>query len=64
MQVLAGGPLAVVRINRAERLNAFTSDTIDQLIAAFRRIRPATGIGAIVLTGAGSMAFSAGGDQK
>lgn len=63
VEVLRAGPVCVVRINRPQRLNAFTSRTVDQLIAAFRRARADKDVGALVLTGAGPKAFCAGGDQ-
>lgn len=58
------GAVAVITMNRPERLNAFTSATIDDLIAAFQMVRSAKSVGAVVLTGAGPKAFCAGGDQK
>ncbi len=64
VEILRGGPVAVVRINRPERLNAFTSKTVDQLVTAFRQARASAEVGAVVLTGAGTRAFCAGGDQK
>jgi naphthoate synthase len=64
VRVLRSGLVSVVEINRPERLNAFTSDTIDHLVEAFRGLRAQRQTGAIVLTGAGSQSFCAGGDQK
>jgi dihydroxynaphthoic acid synthetase len=56
--------VAWITINRPERYNAFRARTVDDLIAAFKRAWADTGVGAIVLTGAGEKAFCAGGDQK
>lgn len=56
--------VAILEINRPDRLNAFTAHTIDELIAALRNAASARRIGAIVLTGAGERAFCVGGDQK
>jgi dihydroxynaphthoic acid synthetase len=56
--------VAVITINRPERMNAFRGVTIDDLIAAFRAAWVDTSVGAVVLTGAGDRAFCAGGDQK
>lgn len=58
------GLVAVIEINRPDRLNAFTAHTIDELILAFRDAGAARRIAAIVLTGAGERAFCVGGDQK
>jgi naphthoate synthase len=61
--------IAKVTINRPHRRNAFTPDTVDELIDAFRDAANDTGIGAVLLTGAGphtdgKYAFCSGGDQK
>jgi dihydroxynaphthoic acid synthetase len=64
IRVLRSGPVCVAQINRPERLNAFTSTTIDQLIEALRHARAEQRTGAIVLCAAGERAFSVGGDQK
>ncbi|MDT0345761.1 enoyl-CoA hydratase-related protein [Streptomyces litchfieldiae] len=64
VRVLRTDQVAVIEINRPHRLNAFTRDTVDQLITAFREVRQRPETGAIVLTGAGRKAFCAGGDQK
>ncbi|MDR2513531.1 MAG: 1,4-dihydroxy-2-naphthoyl-CoA synthase [Puniceicoccales bacterium] len=63
----AGG-IAKVTINRPHRRNAFTPDTVDELIAAFRDAWADTRTGVILLTGAnpqtdGKYAFCSGGDQ-
>lgn len=61
--------LARVTINRPHRRNAFTPDTVAQLIDAFSDAREDTRIGVVLLTGAnpqtdGKYAFCSGGDQK
>jgi naphthoate synthase len=53
-----------ITINRPERYNAFRMQTIDELIAGFRRAWGDKDVAAVVLTGAGEKAFCAGGDQK
>jgi naphthoate synthase len=63
----AGG-IAKISINRPHRRNAFTPDTVDELIAAFRDAREDTRVGVVLLTGAnpqtdGKHAFCSGGDQ-
>ncbi len=56
--------VAVVTIDRPERLNAFRAKTVDELIRAFRLAWADDTIGAVVLTGAGDRAFCSGGDMK
>ncbi len=54
--------LAVITVNRPQKLNALNSKTVDELTDAFTRVRDDPGIGAAVLTGAGEKAFIAGAD--
>lgn len=61
--------IARVTINRPHRRNAFTPDTVDELIAAFTDARNDPTIGVVLLTGVGphtdgKYAFCSGGDQK
>ncbi|WP_193044697.1 enoyl-CoA hydratase-related protein [Mycolicibacterium baixiangningiae] len=56
--------IATITINRPEVLNAFRVKTVNELISAFRLADSDPRVGAIILTGAGDRAFSAGGDQK
>ncbi|MDR1497426.1 MAG: 1,4-dihydroxy-2-naphthoyl-CoA synthase [Puniceicoccales bacterium] len=63
------GGIAKISINRPHRRNAFTPDTIDELLIAFQDARNDTRIGVILLTGKnpqtdGKHAFCAGGDQQ
>ena len=58
------GPVAIVTINRPNRLNAFRAKTIEELIHAFKRAWAADQVRAIVLTGQGDRAFCVGGDVK
>lgn len=58
------GTTAVVTIARPERYNAFRGQTVEELIAAFRRAWADGGVRAIVLTGEGDKAFCSGGDVK
>ncbi|GGY99276.1 enoyl-CoA hydratase-related protein [Streptomyces nitrosporeus] len=64
VRVLRSDEVTVIQINRPERLNAFTSDTVDHLNTAVNTARSDRATGAVVLTGAGERAFCAGGDQK
>jgi len=61
--------IAKVTINRPHRRNAFTPDTVDEMLDAFHDAASDTEIGVILLTGAGphtdgKYAFCSGGDQK
>src|SRR5581483_394519 len=58
------GPVAVVTINRPERMNAMTAHTVDELIAAFNHAWADPAVAAVILTGAGDRAFCTGGDTK
>ncbi|WP_316234254.1 crotonase/enoyl-CoA hydratase family protein [Bradyrhizobium sp. SZCCHNR1098] len=54
--------IATITLNRPERLNALSYALIDRLMAAFDRIETDAGVRAVILTGAGQRAFSAGAD--
>ena len=61
--------VAKVTINRPHRRNAFTPDTIQEMIDAFSNTRDDSNIGVVLLTGFnpqsdGKFAFCSGGDQK
>lgn len=61
--------IAKVTINRPHRRNAFTPDTVDEMLDAFHDAANDTSIGVVLLTGAGphtdgKYAFCSGGDQK
>ena len=56
--------IAKLTINRPEVRNAFRPTTLDELARAFNDAREDPGIGVIVLTGAGDLAFCSGGDQR
>ncbi|PYE12905.1 enoyl-CoA hydratase [Williamsia limnetica] len=55
------GPIAIVRLNRPDRLNAFTSEIHDRIIEAFDECDADDSVRAVVITGAGR-AFCAGAD--
>jgi 2-(1,2-epoxy-1,2-dihydrophenyl)acetyl-CoA isomerase len=55
--------VAVLTLNRPDRLNAFSQELLGLLQATLTRLADDSSIGAIVLTGAGR-AFCAGGDVK
>jgi enoyl-CoA hydratase len=54
--------IALITLNRPQRLNALNYDLIDRLMAALDRIEVEAGVRAVILTGAGERAFSAGAD--
>ena len=56
------GALAVITIDRPDKLNALTLAMYDQLGAAFAEVRDDPSIGVAVLTGAGERAFCVGAD--
>src|SRR3989442_11549433 len=56
--------LAVITIDRPERMNAFRARTVDELIHCLKRAWASSDVGVVCLTGAGDRAFSTGGDQK
>ncbi|MBM3676870.1 MAG: 1,4-dihydroxy-2-naphthoyl-CoA synthase [Actinobacteria bacterium] len=56
--------VAVITINRPDRMNAFRGQTVDELIHAFTAAWADKAVAAVVLTGAGDRSFCVGGDQK
>jgi naphthoate synthase len=56
--------IAKITIDRPEVRNAFRPKTTAELIEAFDLARDDPSIGVVILTGAGSLAFSSGGDQQ
>lgn len=56
--------VAWITINRPHRYNALTGTTFGEVADALARASDDTGVGVVVLTGAGGKAFSSGGDVK
>ncbi|BBP99894.1 enoyl-CoA hydratase [Burkholderia sp. SFA1] len=56
------GRVAVITLNRPERLNAWTTPMREKIIAALDRFNDDDEVAAIIMTGAGNRAFSAGQD--
>src|SRR5580658_9305194 len=54
--------LALITINRSEKLNALNQTVISELGEAFRVVREDASVKALILTGAGEKAFVAGAD--
>lgn len=59
-----GGAIAKLTIDRPEVRNAFRPQTLFELSHAFNVARDDDQVGAIILTGAGDLAFCSGGDQR
>jgi len=55
---------AVITIDRPKVMNAFRSQTVDELIEAFKQAWADRTVGAVIFTGAGDKAFCTGGDQS
>jgi naphthoate synthase len=58
------GSIAKITINRPEVRNAFRPLTVKEMLIAFDLAHEDPKVGAIILTGAGDLAFCSGGDQK
>ena len=56
--------IAKLTINRPEVRNAFRPETVIQLSDAMERAREDSSVGIVILTGEGTEAFCAGGDQR
>ncbi|MFQ6093814.1 MAG: enoyl-CoA hydratase-related protein, partial [bacterium] len=56
------GNLAVVTINRPDKLNALNDDTVAELSAAFEKLENDKTVLVVILTGAGEKAFVSGAD--
>ncbi|RVB54594.1 enoyl-CoA hydratase, partial [Mesorhizobium sp. M7A.F.Ca.CA.004.06.1.1] len=54
--------IAILTLNRPEKLNALNYALIDRLLAILDDIEVDDSVRAVILTGAGERAFSAGGD--
>jgi len=59
-----GEAIAKITINRPERRNAFRPRTVQEIIWCMEDCRNDSDVGAIILTGAGDLAFCSGGDQS
>jgi naphthoate synthase len=59
-----GAAIAKITIDRPEVRNAFRPETIIEISRAFELARDDTGVGVVVLTGEGPLAFCSGGDQR
>ena len=64
VESLSNGRVALVTLNRPEALNAFTTDLALRFIDALHDLAGRPAVRAIILSGAGDQAFSAGADLK
>ena len=56
--------IAVVTVNRPDKLNALDDRTVEELDAAFAALGGEASVGGVILTGAGEKAFVAGADIR
>jgi len=56
--------IATITLNRPEALNAFSKETVEEIVQALEDIKNDENIRVVVLTGAGEKAFSAGANIK
>ena len=56
------GKVAIVTINRPDKMNALNSETLDELKSLFLRIKEDENIFVVIVTGSGERAFVAGAD--
>jgi enoyl-CoA hydratase len=56
------GAVRIITLNRPERLNSFTKPLLEKLGDAFQKAKTDSSCRALILTGAGSKAFSCGAD--
>ncbi|HEU4527049.1 MAG TPA: 1,4-dihydroxy-2-naphthoyl-CoA synthase [Actinomycetota bacterium] len=56
--------IAKITIDRPEVRNAFRPLTVREMSSAFERARDDAGVGVVILTGEGPLAFCSGGDQR
>lgn len=62
VEIEVQGAVAVITLNRPERLNAMNPEMAVRLIEAFEEVRARDDLRVAILTGAGDRAFCAGGD--
>jgi 2-ketocyclohexanecarboxyl-CoA hydrolase len=55
---------AIITINRPQRYNSFTANTVEEMTKAFRLAWADGRVRSVILTGAGEKAFCTGGDVK
>jgi enoyl-CoA hydratase len=56
------GRVAILTVNRPDKLNALSQQVRDDMIAALARLESDAGVGVVVVTGAGEKSFIAGAD--
>ena len=58
------GQIAIITLNRPQKLNAVTPDMADAIVAAVKECNDSDTIRCVIVTGAGDKAFSAGSDIR
>src|SRR2546427_7382481 len=58
------GPVAFIRFNRPDKLNAMSTKMKDEILAALETLETDDAVRVVVFTGAGDKAFVAGGGIK
>ncbi len=56
--------IAIIRLNRPEKLNALSPAMLEDLSVAFKQLERQSDLRAVILTGSGETAFCAGTDIK
>ena len=56
--------IAIIRLNRPEKLNALSRAMLEDLSGAFKQFEKQSDLRAVILTGSGEAAFCAGTDIK
>src|SRR5437879_13036103 len=56
------GPVAFIRFNRPDKLNAMSTKMKDEVLAALEKLEADDGVRVVVFTGQGDKAFVAGAD--
>lgn len=64
IKLAVDGNVAIITLNRPEKLNAWNTEMRNEIIAALKRYDQDAAIGAIIMTGAGDRAFCAGQDLE
>lgn len=64
IKLAVDGNVAIITLNRPEKLNAWNTEMRNEIIAALRQYDQDAAVGAIIMTGAGERAFCAGQDLE
>jgi len=64
IKLAVDGNVAIITLNRPEKLNAWNTEMRNEIIAALKQYDQDAAVGAIIMTGAGERAFCAGQDLE